>query len=313
MTSGVKKRVLLIVGPTASGKTQLSFRIAERCNGEIVSADSRQVYRYMDVGTDKPAKTELERIPHHCIDIRNPDEYFSAGEYARIARSIIQDICSRGRIPIVVGGSGLYIRAVVDGVFSGNYRNPRIRERLKKEADAMGVESLHKRLFEVDSQAAEKIHPNDMRRIIRALEVYEITGLPISKIQKEKTEPADFDPLFWGLRWDREVIYRRINERVDRMMESGLVEEVQKLREMGYGLQHNGLDSVGYKEVIEYLDGQSTLEDTVQQIKQNTRRFAKKQMTWFRRDKRIHWIDVQEPADWDKLALDVLRSSNIID
>jgi tRNA dimethylallyltransferase len=313
MMSEAEGCVLLIVGPTASGKTELSIRIAERCNGEIVSADSRQVYRFMDVGTDKLPEAERERIPHHCIDIRNPDEYFSAGEYARVARSIIQDIFSRGRIPIVVGGSGLYIRALVDGVFAGNYRDSKIREKLINEANEKGLETLHKRLYDVDSQAAEKIHPNDRKRLIRALEVYEITGLPISKIQKEKTEPADFDSLFWGLRWSREVIYRRIEERVDRMMEGGLVEEVKRLREMGYGLHNNGLDSVGYKEVLDHLDGHSTLKETIQQIKQNTRRFAKKQMTWFRHDRRIQWIDVQEPVDWDKLALDVLRSSNLID
>lgn len=275
---------------------------------EIVSADSRQVYRYMDIGTDKPTSSRLESVPHHCIDIRDPDEFFSAGEYGQLARRIIEEIFHRNRIPIVVGGSGLYIRALVDGVFSGNARDIHIRERLKGEAEEGGLDVLYRRLSRIDPDAVQKIHAHDMRRIIRALEVYELTGEPISRVQKDRTEAADFTPLFWSLRWDRDVIYQRIEERVDRMIESGLVDEVKGLRKMGYGRQNNSLDSVGYKEIFDFLDDQLPLDESINLIKQNTRRFVKKQMTWFRRDARIKWIDVREPVDWDELADTVLRS-----
>jgi len=307
------KRVLFIVGPTASGKTRLSLHVTKKCKAEIVSADSRQVYRYMDIGTDKPVASEREAVPHHCIDIRDPDDYFSAGEYGKLARGIISEIFLRSNLPIVVGGSGLYIRALVDGVFEGNYRDASIREKLKRRADKEGLEALYRRLSEIDPDAVEKIHPNDKRRIIRALEVYEISGQPISRIQATKTEPADFLPVFWGLRWPREVIYRRIEERVVRMVDSGLVQEVKKLRDMGYGLQNNSLHSVGYKEIVDHLEDRTTLQEAVHLIKQNTRRFAKRQLTWFRQDERIQWIDVQEPVDWNVLAETVLASLNLED
>lgn len=304
--------MLLIVGPTASGKTQLSMRVAKKCDVEIVSADSRQIYRTMDIGTAKPTPSEREVVPHHCIDIKNPDESFSAGEYGQLSRHIICGIFSRGRTPVVVGGSGLYIRAMVDGVFSGDYRDATLRERLKRRADEEGLVVFYNWLSEVDPIAARKIHPNDRKRIIRALEVYELSGKPISRVQKEKTEPADFVPIFWGLRWDRDDLYRRIERRVDDMVQAGLVQEVERLKEMGFGLDHNSLDSVGYREVFAYLDGNTSSEEMVKLIKRNTRRFAKKQMTWFRRDSRIRWIDVQEPVDWNDIAQQVLGSVEII-
>jgi len=302
------KRVLLIVGPTASGKTQLSMEIAKKCESEIVSADSRQVYRHMDIGTDKPTASQRQQVPHHCIDIKDPDAFFSAGEYAGLARNIINEIFERKHLPLVVGGSGLYIRALVDGVFPGKYRDESIRVKLRQEAEQRGLEFLYQRLIQVDPVAAQKIHPHDSRRTIRALEVYELTGEPISRIQKERTQPAEFDSVFWALRWDRDVIYRRIEERVDRMIRSGLIEEVERLVKMDYDIGSNSLDSVGYKEVLDHLKCHSTLQETVDRIKQNTRRFAKKQMTWFRGDPRIRWIDVQEPVDWDRLAEMVLSS-----
>ena len=304
---GSKKQVLLLVGPTASGKTRLSLEIAEKCNGEIVSADSRLVYRQLDIGTAKPTLRERKSIPHHCIDIKDPDEFFSAGEYGKFGRRVVAEIHSRDRLPIVVGGSGLYIEALVDGLFSGDYRSAELREKLKLRAEDEGLDVLYNRLCGVDPDSAQKIHPNDQKRIIRALEMYELSGEPMSRIQKEKTESADFIPLFRGLRWARETIYHRIEERVDKMIESGLIDEVRRLREQGYGSQYNSLDSVGYKEVFACLDGLASLEETVDLIKQNTRRFAKKQITWFRRDSRIQWIDVQEPVDWDGLAQRILN------
>lgn len=308
MTERKKSKVLLIVGPTASGKTRLSLQIARRCGGEIVSADSRQVYRYMDIGTAKPTPQELAFVPHHCIDIKDPDAFFSAGEYGRMARRIIDDILARGHTPIVVGGSGLYLRALVDGVFAGNYRDTALRNKLNEQAREEGLAFLYHRLCAVDPESCRKIHPNDQKRIVRALEVYEISGEPISRIQAKQTEPAGFDACFWGLRWPRQVLYRRVNDRVEAMVRAGLVEEVQKLRQMGYGLEYNSLNSVGYKEVFDYLDGRATLEKTVRLVQQNTRRFTKKQLTWFRKDSRIRWIDLEEPVNWDDIAQYILNS-----
>lgn len=305
--SSKNKNVILLVGPTASGKTRVSLEIASKIKAEIVSADSRQVYKRMNIGTAKPSDDELQTIPHHCIDIREPHEYFSAGQFGRLARPIIDDIFSRDKQPIVVGGSGLYIRALVDGVFEGNYRDESVRMKLRNKAEEQGIDFLYGRLKKVDPLASEKIHANDLRRIVRALEVYEVTGQPISIIQKENTEPADFSPHFYALSWDREVIYGRIESRVDLMVTDGLVNEVRLLLEKGYSLDDNAMDSVGYKEIVQHLNGEISLDEAIGLIKQNTRRFAKKQMTWFRQDKRIQWIDVADPVDWSGLADFILK------
>ena len=307
MTDQKHSTVLIIVGPTASGKSRLALCIAGMCQAEIVSADSRQIYKYMTIGTDKPSIEIQKQVPHHCIDIAEPTVYFSAGEYAKMARPIVADILSRKKLPIVVGGSGLYIQCLVDGVFEENHRDPDIRDRLKKMAKSEGLKVLYQRLCAVDPEAAQRIHANDEKRIIRALEVYELTGKPISQIQKESTKPANFHPAFWGLQWPRNLLYERINARVDHMIESGLVDEVRELQKSGFYRKHNAMDSVGYKEIFDYLDGLITLEEAVDLIKKNTRRFAKKQMTWFRRESRIQWIDVVEPADWKGIAQSILQ------
>lgn len=300
--------MFVLVGPTASGKTQLSLSVARKGKGEIVSADSRQIYRYLEIGTAKPTKTEMEGISHHCIDIIDPDALFSAGAYARLARQVISEIQARHHLPIVVGGSGLYIRALVDGIFWEASKDPKLRDRLKNEAGEKGLGVLYRRLCQVDPEAARKIHANDQKRIIRALEVYGVTGCPISRMQKEKTQPADFSSHFWGLRWPREILYERINQRVDAMMEKGLIEEVKRLQSRGFGLELNALDSVGYKETFAFLRGECSYDEAVEQIKRNTRRFAKKQLIWFRKDERIHWIDMEEPVDWSRIALQILSN-----
>ncbi len=284
----------------------MSIEIAKMGNGEIVSADSRQVYRDMEIGTAKPTQFEMEGVPHHCIDIKNPDEAFSAGEYGKLGRQIVSEIHSRNRLPIICGGSGLYIRALVDGMFSEESRDPGLRKKLKKEAEEKGLAVLYKRLKKIDTEAAVKIHPNDRNRILRAIEVYEIIGQPISVVQRENTHSAGFSLHFWGLKWPREILYQRINQRVDAMLEKGLVEEVKELNAKGWGPELNALDSVGYKEIFAYLRGEIEYEEAVELIKRNTRRFAKKQMIWFRRDSRIHWIDMEEPVDWSEIAKRIL-------
>jgi tRNA dimethylallyltransferase len=303
-----KANVPLLIGPTASGKTDLSLRIAGSLPVEIVSADSRQIYKHMDIGTAKPGTEELRRVSHHCIDIVEPDVVFSAGQYGTLARAIGEDILSRNKIPLIVGGSGLYIRALVDGIFSGNFKNDEVRKRLSEEVDERGLDVLYRRLQKTDPLSAEKIHSNDRKRIIRALEVFELSGIPVSMLRKEGTEPADFHPLFFGLNWPREVLYDRIERRVDRMMEEGLVREVQKLKDMGFSLQHNAMNSVGYREMVQHLEGWITLDEAVTLIKKNTRRFAKRQMTWFRSNKRIQWLDIREPADLDGFAERIVQA-----
>ncbi len=283
-------RIPILVGPTASGKTTLALALAPMLGCEIVSADSRQVYRYLNIGTAKPSARELQKVPHHCIDIIDPDDYYSAGQYCRQARRAVKEIRSRGVMPLVVGGSGLYIQALAEGVFASGSRDDELRDRLKREAREKGTELLHDRLRQVDPKAAETIHPRDLRRIVRALEVWELSGKPISQLQEKNTEPADFYPLYIGVTWPRPILYDRINRRVDRMIQEGLVEEVSALLKKGYNANLNSLDSVGYKEIIAYLQGRHSREEAVELIKRNTRRFAKRQLTWFRRLSEVNWF-----------------------
>ncbi len=302
MTRLSPQRVLFLVGPTASGKSRLSLDIADLIDIEIVSADSRQVYRTMDIGTAKPSREELGRVAHHLIDIRMPSEACNAGEYGRLARDAIASILARKKTPAVIGGSGLYIRAIADGVFEGYFRDDAIREKLNAQAEHEGMESLYKRLSNIDPDAAAKIHPNDRKRVVRALEVWELSRQPITHIQKTRTTPGNFEACFYGLEWSRAELHRRIEERVESMVQSGLVREVQTLKDTGYGPELNALDSVGYKEVFQFLDGGLSFGEMVLLIKQRTRRFAKRQMTWFRKDKRIRWIPLAEPVNWKDVA-----------
>ena len=265
----------------------------------------------MDVGTAKPTPEEITQIPHHCIDIIEPDDYFSAGEFGILARRIVEEIFKRMHLPIVAGGSGLYIRALVDGLFSSNVRDDDVRKALRDRADDEGWIALHQYLCEVDPEVGERIHPNDRKRIIRALEVYQLTGKPISECQRSRTIAAPFDPIFYGLSWKRETLYSRIDERVDEMIQSGLIDEVSRLRSMGYSSSLNSMDSVGYKEIFAFLDGRISMEEAIGMIKRNTRRFAKRQMAWFRRDARIRWIQLEDPVDWQSIAQTMIAESGI--
>ncbi len=308
----MRNKVLIIIGPTAVGKTAISFKLADRLkNVEIISADSRQVYKYMDIGTAKPSQDEMNKVKHHFINIKLPDEYYSAGRYGSEARQQIDLLFNSGKIPIVVGGSGLYIRALVDGFFKKRITDPEVRQRLKKELQQQGNASLFERLQQVDEITAEKIHPNDGQRIVRALEVYELTGQPLSQFQEEKSVKANFIPLFVGLNRERKLLYQVIDLRVDCMIKDGLLDEVLKLREMGFVPPLNSLRTVGYQEVFEYLASQIDFSEMVRLIKQRSRNYAKRQLTWFRQDKRIKWFNLNDyEEDPEKLIDQMVEDAN---
>ncbi len=287
-----ENRVLLLVGPTAVGKTRLSLQLAERLEGEIVSADSRQIYRHMDIGTAKPTAAEQSRIPHHFIDIRDPDELYSAGEYGREARQVIQGLLANSVVPLVVGGSGFYIRALVDGLFAPQESDANVKKRWRQRYDEEGPEAVWALLNDVDPASAVRLHPHDRQRIVRALEVYDLTGAPISTWQEGDEVPAAFTPVMIGCYRERSHLVQRIEQRVDAMIEAGLVDEVQSLQQRGYSPDLNALRTVGYQEVFAYLQGEMNREEMIEAIRINTRQYAKRQMTWFRRDRRIRWIDL---------------------
>jgi len=299
--------ILLIIGPTAVGKTNLAAAVAERICGVIVSADSRQIFRGMNIGTDKPVHELLEKIPHYMIDIKQPDEYFSAGQYAREARKILYSIIKKGKQVIIAGGSGLYIRVLLDGIFDEPSKDLAIKKSLIERAKREGTHSLYEQLEEIDSVAAHNLDTRDTQRIIRALEVYLTTGRLFSEFIKEKTKPLNLPVIMIGLTRNREELYARIEERVDKMLERGLVSEVEQLRAQGYGRNLNSMQSVGYREVHSYLDGEITYQRMVELIKQRSRNYAKRQYTWFKKDKRVIWVESRHTEADDLLIEKVLH------
>lgn len=282
--------LVVICGPTATGKTGASVELAEHIDGEIVAADSRTIYQETDIGTAKPTPAQRARIRHHLIDIARPDEVVTVATYRKLAAAVIREIRERGNVPLLVGGTGLYVRAVTDGLTIPEVSPDwGLRERLEQvERDRPG--SLHARLQAVDPVAASRIHPNNVRRLIRALEVFEHTGRPISELQRTANVIGSVRLI--GLTMDRDELYRRIDARIDGQMRAGLVEEVRRLLEAGYDRRLPAMQGLGYKEIVAYLDGDVSLEESVRVLKRNTRRFAKRQYTWFRRDTRIRWLDV---------------------
>ena len=291
----MRKKILTILGPTASGKTKVSLEIADILKGEIISADSRQIYRFMDIGTAKPGLEERKKIPHHLIDIVNPDEYFSAADYSTKAREAIKKILGRGKEPIVVGGSGLYLRALFKGIFMGPGRDEKLRSELKEKAEKSGVESLYKELEQKDPEAAKKIGQHNLVRIIRALEVYELTGKKISDLQKNgEYPPEEYNFVKIGIELSREKLYQRIDQRVEQMIKDGLVDEVKSLKKKGYDERFAPLKTFGYKEIYHYLDGKMSLEESIENIKLETRHYAKRQITWFKKEEGIFWIDAEK-------------------
>lgn len=294
--------LVAIVGPTAAGKSALALRLAERLGAEIVSADSMQVYRRMDIGTAKPTPLERERVPHHGLDLVDPSELFSVADYRRIARDAIARVRARGRLPLLVGGTGLYVRAVVDGLgLSAPGPDWALRRRLEQLADRYGNEYLHRRLAAVDPVTAARLHPNDRRRVIRALEVYELSGRPLSYFHardRERREQEGERALLFGITRPRDSLYRRIEERVDEQIRQGLLSEVRALLHRGFGENIVSLQALGYKEFLPYLAGQEPLADGVHRLKRNTRQLARRQLIWFRADRRIQWLDL------DRMSMD---------
>ena len=290
-----KNKILIILGPTATGKSELSLSIAKEFNCEIISADSMQVYRRMDIGSAKISKAKREDIPHHLIDIVDPGEGFSVADFYRLANRDIEDIISRGKLALVCGGTGLYINSLI---FPYNFvqtseSDPALRRKLNEEFNTYGGEQMHQRLASVDSASAAKIHPNDSRRLVRALEVYETTGIPLSE-SRDNNQPIRYQPIIIGLTAAREHLYQRIETRIEQMIKDGLIDEVAALLADGLSREAVSMQGLGYKQIAAYLDGEISLEKAVEILKRDTRRFAKRQLTWFKRDSRICWFDIDQ-------------------
>lgn len=304
------RRVLAIVGPTASGKTGLSVEIAKRLEGEIISADSRQIYKYVNIATACPSEEELRLVKHYFINELEPGDVFNAGEFGKQGRILIENILSKKKLPVISGGSGLYIRSLIDGLFEEEIESRDIRDELYSKLQNYGEEFLYEELKKVDEETYRKIPKGKIRRVIRALEVYFASGEKISQLHKRNTE-INFETIQVGLMLDRKYLYRRINSRVDQMLEKGLIEEVKALSNRGYNYKtHNSLNTVGIKEVFKYFEGEYDFDMMINLIKQNSRRYAKRQMTWFRKDKRINWINVNEDSSVKELADDAIKIFN---
>ncbi|NLD48060.1 MAG: tRNA (adenosine(37)-N6)-dimethylallyltransferase MiaA [Clostridiaceae bacterium] len=291
--------VIVLLGPTASGKTRISIELATQINGEIISADSMQVYKYMDIGTAKPDADERRGIKHYLVDEVTPDEEFSVARYKEIASGYIRQIIRNGKIPVVAGGTGLYISSLIDNIeFSDTICDWELRKRLQKEAEEKGNAYLHSKLMQIDPSAAEKIHMNNVKRVIRAIEVYTHTNKPISRHQEEsRKNPPEYSFIVFGLTMDRDKLYERINKRVDLMLEKGLVGEVENLIKLGYDIRTVAMQAIGYKEILAYLAGEISYDEAVYIIKRDTRHYAKRQMTWFKRMENVIWMNVDDVDD----------------
>jgi len=287
----MKPKIVIVLGPTAVGKTELALAVAPKVNAEIVNADSQQVYRYLDIGTGKPSKPERARVRHHLIDVVNPDEDFNAARYRQLAAASIDEIHKRGAKVLVSGGTGLYLKALTGGLFSGPSQDTELRANLEREIAQIGLAALYDRLIAIDPGANTKIHPNDRQRIIRALEVYQSTGRPLSEWQNEhRFQEEAFQVLKIGLARARAELYDLINRRSESMIRAGLLDEVRGLMERGYELDLKPLRSVGYRQMGEVIEGIKGLPEAMAEMKQETRRLAKRQLTWFRSDPEIRWF-----------------------
>ncbi len=302
--------VIVIVGPTCSGKTHLSLQLAKILETEIISADSRQVYKLLDIGTAKPKRKQLDKIEHHFIDELNPDEEFNASLFEEQAEIILQRLIDKNKIPIVVGGSGLYIKGLINGISESADSNSELRAKLSELRQKYGNSYLYNELKKVDKISADKMLPQNWKRIIRAIEVMRLTGKPIWQHHTEARKNCNFMFQQIGLKWERSELYKNIELRVDEMINSGLVDEVESILKSGYDKKLNSLNTVGYKEIIQYLENEISLNRAIELIKRNTRRFAKRQMTWFNADKRIEWFNINSINDLNLLAEKIAKEIN---
>lgn len=305
-----KPKIPVILGPTTVGKTSVGMLICEALNGEIISADSRQIYRGMTIGTAKPSPAELARCPHHLVDILEPGEVFSAGLFIRRAMEAVHDIVSRKKTPVVVGGAGLYIKALTEGIFEGDSSDPEVRSQLEIEFDQGGAEPMLARLKKIDPEYAKIVHRNDRKKLVRALEIFRVSGMTITELGEQQGD-GSVEGIMCGLEMPREMLYDRINRRVEGMIEGGLIKEVKDLLERGFNLEDNSMNSPGYKEAFEYLQGNINLWEMTELIKRNTRRYAKRQMTWFGRTRGVRWFDCAAGAETTaKAVMEYLRLLN---
>ncbi|MCX7875741.1 MAG: tRNA (adenosine(37)-N6)-dimethylallyltransferase MiaA [Melioribacteraceae bacterium] len=305
----MERKVIVIVGPTCSGKSDIAFNIAKKFDTEIISADSRQIYKQLNIGTAKPSNEQLRLVKHHFINELDLENVFDASKFEIKGLKIIEELFSKNKLPIVCGGTGLYIKALIDGIISTVPNDITLRQDLLNKRLIFGNEYIYNELKKVDPKAAEKMLPQNWKRIIRALEVFHITGNSILDIQKNLLRDKNIVFLQFGLRWNREILYNRINKRVNNMIEAGLVEEVKKILEMGYDKNLFSLNTVGYKEIIDYLEGKFSIDKAIELIKRNTRRYAKKQFTWFNKDKRIFWLDINDKSEFDSITNKIIDIS----
>jgi tRNA dimethylallyltransferase len=306
----LEPKVIVIVGPTCSGKTTLVIDLALKLKTEIISADSRQVYKHLNIGTAKPINAQLEKVNHHLIDFLGLDESFNASKFSFESSKIIEGLNKQGKIPIVAGGSGLYIKSLIDGIIDEVETDEIYRSELYTLRKKNGSVFLYNELKKVDPESAAKMLPQNWKRVIRALEVHHITGKPISYFYSTQKKKSDYYFLQYGLEWERSKLYQNIDDRVDNMMVNGLVKEVQAILAMGYDKKLNALNTVGYKEIISYLEGEINLDRAVELIKRNTRHFAKRQITWFKADKRIEWLNVYSQENFDSHVEMIISSVN---
>jgi len=307
----MKKNLFILAGPTAVGKTDISIKLAKRLDGEIISADSMQIYKYMDIGSAKVTKEEMDGVPHYMIDVVEPDQSFNVSEFKKLAEDKIEEISARKRLPMVVGGTGLYINSLICSYdFTEAGTDQEYRDYLAGIAESKGREYVHEMLKDVDRGSYERLFPNDLKRVIRALEVYRLTGVTITEYSaRREAYECPYNLEYYVLTMDRAALYNRINLRVDLMMRNGLIEEVERLKARGYDAEMQSMKGIGYKEILYYLEGKVSLEDAVELIKKGSRNYAKRQLTWFRKDPRARWINKDDFGSDDEIVDFIIRGT----